>query len=60
MQAAVDHCSHSQGAGITTQEGDIPALRQTLEAVADVVQRFVEEGFFFKDVMEVKVEQSDA
>lgn len=56
----VDDSSHSQGPRIPAQEGDVMAPGQTLEALVDMLQRFLKERGLPEHIVEVQVEQSDA
>lgn len=56
----VDHCCHSQGPSIATQEGDIVAVGQAAQAPLSVHLGLLQEGGLTEDVMQVEVEQSNA
>lgn len=60
LQPVVDDGGHGQRPGVPAQEGDVPAAGQTLEAAADVLQGFVEEGRVPEDTVQLQVEQGDA
>ena len=48
LQATVHDSGDGQRPRVPAQEGDVVASGQTREAAADVFQRFLEEGIFFK------------